>query len=75
MNLKLFALATCLLIGGACAKDNQDYDSLYTSLDGADSNLNSTELSSVPRLGVPLQKLVDDAQDGSSVRYLWAVIN
>lgn len=57
MNLKLFSLAVCLLIGSACA---QDY-----GLNDLGSNLNSTEL---PRLDVPLQKLIDDASEGSSIR-------
>jgi hypothetical protein len=26
MDLKLFALDACLLIGSACAQDNQDYN-------------------------------------------------
>ena len=72
MDLKLFALAACFLIGSAYAQDNQDYNSLYTSSNdsgvGSDpnigSNLNSTEL---PRLDVSLQKLIDDASDGSSI--------
>ena len=75
MDLKLFALATCLLIGGACAQDNLDYNSLYTGLNdsevGSDpnfgSNLKITELVSLPRLDVSLQKLIDDASDDSSI--------
>jgi hypothetical protein len=76
MDLKLFALTACLLIGSACAQDNQDHDSLYTSLNdsgiGPDlnvgSDLDSTELGSLPRLDVSfLQKLIDDASDGSSM--------
>jgi len=70
MDLKLFSLTACLLIGGACAHDNQDYNSLYASLNdfGIGSNLNSTELGSLPRLDVSLQQLIDDASDGSSIR-------
>ncbi len=63
MNLKMFTL--CILIGNACI-------SICTALNdsgvGSDpnigSNLNSTEL---PRLDVSLQKLIDDASDGSSI--------
>jgi hypothetical protein len=40
----------------------QDNQSLYTGLIGIGSN--STEL---PRLDVPLQRLIDDAKDGSSI--------
>ena len=29
MDLVLIALAACLLIGGACAQDNQDYNGIY----------------------------------------------
>lgn len=47
MDLKLFALATCLLIGGACAQDNLDYNSLYTGLNdsevGSDPNFVSPD--------------------------------
>jgi hypothetical protein len=56
MGLKLFALTVYLLIGSACA---QGHD-----LNDLGSNLNSTELL---RLDVPLQKLIDDASDGSSI--------
>jgi len=61
MDLKLFALDVCLLIGSACTQDNR---SLYT---GVGSNLNSTE---IPRLDVPLQNLIDDASDDSSISML-----
>ena len=39
----------------------------YTGLIGIGFSLNSTELGSLPRSDVSLQKLIDDAQDGSSI--------
>jgi hypothetical protein len=63
-HLKLLALATCLLISGAYAQDNQ---SLYTGLIGVGSNLNSTELGYLPRADVPLQTLIDKTSDGATV--------
>jgi hypothetical protein len=67
MDLKLFALATCLLIGGTCAQDNLDYNTHYTGLAGIGSSMNSTELISLPRLDASLQTLIDGASDGSSI--------
>ena len=32
MDLKLLAFTACLLIGSACAQDDQDYDGLYANL-------------------------------------------
>jgi hypothetical protein len=65
MDLKLLALTACVLIGGSCAQDNQ---SIYTGSTGVGSNQNSTELGSLPGLGVSLQKHIDDASGGSSIR-------
>ncbi len=67
MDLKLFALATCILIGGTCAQDSLDYNSHYTGLTGVGSRLNITELVSLPRLDVSLQTLIDGAPDNSSI--------
>ena len=67
MGLRLFALGSCLLIGGTCAQDGQDYDGLYTSLTEIGSSLNSTELVSLPILDVSLQKVIDGAPDNSSI--------
>jgi hypothetical protein len=73
---KLFTLAVCLLISGACAQDNQDYDRLRAVLNDSGigcspnvgSNTGSTELGSRPKLDISvLQKLIDDASDGSSI--------
>ena len=76
MDLKLLALAASLLIGGACAQDNQEYDRLHTGLNDSGivcspnvgSDLSGTELGSRPKLDISvLQKLIDDASDGSSI--------
>ena len=76
MDLKLLVLAASLLIGGACAQDNQDYNSPYTGLNDSGivcslnvgSDLSGTELGSRPKLDISvLQKLIDDASDGSSI--------
>ena len=67
MDLKLFVLSACLLVGGACAQDNQDYKSHYAGLDdfGVGSSLNSTGSAYQP--GSDIQKLIDDAPEGSSI--------
>lgn len=76
MDLKLLVLAASLLIGDACTQDSQDYDRLYTGLNDSGigcspnvgSNMGSTELGSRPKLDISvLQKLIDDASDGSSI--------
>ena len=56
MDLKLSVLAACLLLGDACAQDNQDYDRLHAGLNDSGigcspnvgSNMGSTELAPVP---------------------------
>ena len=67
MNLKLFALAACFLIGSACAQTDQDYYGLCTGLTEIGSSMDSTDRVSLPRLDVSLQQLIDDASDGSSI--------
>jgi len=72
MDLKSFVLVACFLIGNACAQDNQ---SLYTGLNNSDVSsspnvgysLNSTDLTTLSRLDVSLQKIIEDAPDNSSI--------
>jgi hypothetical protein len=65
MNSKLLAFTACLLIGCACAQDNQ---SLYTGLAEIGSSLNNTEFPPMPPYPAYLQQLIDGAQDCSFIR-------
>jgi hypothetical protein len=72
MNPQLLAIVTCLIIGSTYAQGNQDSvlnDSGIGCNLNVGSNMGSTELDSSQKLDISvLQKLIDDASDGSSIK-------